>query len=490
MINDDGALDATPAQAARGYRSTLVSQAIRVVCKAAAVVVLARLVTPADHGLFAMAASVFFVFVLFRDAGLGPAAIRARELTEEQRSALWRAHVLIGIVLAGLVALIAPLAAAFYREPRVAWLLYWMSGALVLIGLNAWPRILLTRELRFHALNTVETIAAIVGTAAMIVAGAKGAGAFAFVSFLLVSEGALTIGAWMICRWRPCAPPRWASLRGFWREGADLTGNNVVTAVLQQLDALLMGRWFGAFALGLYNRPGQLLALPTLHIAAPATHVLLATLARLGPASTEFASHVRGAANLIAHLTLPLAVVCAVLPDEVVHLVLGAAWPQAAPLLRWLSVGAAAMYLGATTYAVCIATGHTRRLAAQSVVALGVTLVALWLGRAGGPEGLAAAVALANVCLLPLRLAWSVRGTPVRLSDYAAAFVRPVAVAGVFAAGMAIGRRAAGDADWPFRLAAGMGGGALSAGVAVLGWPRLRHELFGLWRPHRSVAAT
>ena len=98
-MKDDAIADTLLAQASRGYQSTLLSQGLRLLCKAVSVVALARLVTPAQHGQFAMAASVFYLVVLFRDFGLGTAALQTRALSEEQRTTLWHAHAGLGILL-------------------------------------------------------------------------------------------------------------------------------------------------------------------------------------------------------------------------------------------------------------------------------------------------------------------------------------------------------------------------------------------------------
>ena len=478
MISDDGVLAPLLDQAAQGYRATLLSQGVRLACKAVSVVVLARLVSPVDHGLFAMAASLFMLLALFRDLGLGAAAVQARTLSEEQLSTLWRVHAVLGVALTVLAVALAPVLAAFYHEPRVARLAASMSVGLLLVGLNAWPRVLLTRQLRFAELNRLETLAAVIGTGAAIVAGALGAGAYAFVAFLLASEIVSLIEAWRVCRWRPSAAARRDSLRGIWRTGFNLTGYNVLLYFQQQLDTLLMGKWFGAGALGLYNRPAQLLALPLQHATAPLTQVLMAALSRLGTDSPEFARHVRATANLIAHLTLPLAVVCLTLPHETVRLILGAAWPDAAPLLRWLAVSAATSYLAATIYGVSVASGHSQRLALMSVVALAANGLGLWIGRAHGPVGLAAGLAGSNLMLLGPRLWWAARGTPLRLGDFAAAFSGPLVLAAVTAAGVLITHRLIGEANWLVRFGVSLAGGAATAVALVIAWPRLRDE----WR--------
>lgn len=487
MIPTDAPTQTVLDRATRGFRATLLSQAVRIACKAGSVVVLARIVSPADHGLFAMASSLVLVLVLFRDLGLGAAAVQAQHLSDEQKTTIWWVHIGTGIALTALALALTPLVAKFYHEPRVTPVLATMSFSLLIICLNNWPRVLLSRDLQFTELIRLETFAVILGTIAMIAAGALGAGAFSFVVFLFVSETGVLIAAWRVCRWRPRGAPHWSGVRELLRCGAELTGYNLCLYLLQQIDILLMGKLFGATAVGLYTRPGQLLYLPNLHVSGPLTQVLMASLSRLGASVDEFVRHVRETSNLIAHLTLPLAAICFVLPDEIVRTLLGAAWPESAPLLRWLAISAATTYLTATTYALCVATMHTRRLAFISAAALVMIVIGLWLGRAHGPVGLAGGLAAANAAFLLPRLWWATLGTPVRLRDFARAFAGPVALSLALAGGLAGGRALVSEASAVARLASALAGGALAAGLLATLWPQLRAELKSVWQ-HRPRA--
>lgn len=469
------------AQASIGYRTTVAAQGVRLVCKVAGVVVLARLVSPAEHGLFAMAASLTFFLTLFRDLGGGNAAIQARELSETQKTTLLWLHIALGAVLAVSTLALAPFVARFFGEPLVGPLLAVMSASFVLNGGNAWPRALLARELRFTELNRIETWAALLGTSAMIGAGVAGAGAYSFAVYLLVSEALMLVAAWRMCRWRPTARLDWSSLTALSATGFHLTNYQFLNYVLMQADTILMGRWFGAGALGLYNRAGQLLAQPANHLAAPFGQVLLATLSRLGASTTSFARQLTETATTIAHLTLPVAVVCAVLPDEMVQLVLGNAWPDAAPLLQWLSIGAMATFLTSTVYSLCVAAGNSARLSHLALAALPVLAIGLALGRSAGPTGLAAAVALTNVVLLLPRLWWSARGTAVSCGAYVGAFIGPLGVNLALALGLFAGNALASASSDTLRvISSGLLGGAAYAG-AICFWPRARAEWQRLW---------
>lgn len=471
--------DATPpqtvsAQATRGHRSTLLSQAVRVGCKAVSVVVLARMLTPAEHGLYAMAASVFLFLFLFRDLGLGTAVVQAARLGEGQIAALLRAQLVLGGLLTVLGVALAYPTAAFYATPAVFPLLAAMAPVFLLMGLGGLPRALLARELQFERLNRVETTAAVAGTAALLVAAAAGAGAWAFVVFLVVSEGAIAGLAWRACPWRPRRPAQWNSIRDLARTGRQLTRFHALNYVLFQLDTFAVGHGLGAHSLGLYSRTNQLLGLTNLHVAGPLTSVAVAALSRVQADATEFRRQACATTTMIAHLVLPVAAACAALPDEIVRLVLGPQWPEAASILRWLAVHTGIFTATSLALSINIAAGLTRRLALGAVLSLPVIGLAVWLGLPHGAGGVAAAMAGASVVLTAPRLWWTLRGSPLSMAAFLGALTGPTAVAAVLCGGLLAGHRA-------FGLAGAVAGGALFTGVLALTWPRLRAEWAYAW---------
>lgn len=428
-----------------------------------------------------MASTLMFLLTLFRDFGFSTAAIQACQLTEGQQTALLHLHAALGAVLALLTFALAIPVAKFYQEPQVAPLLQLMGLGFAINGLGAWPRTWLSRHLHFREINRLETAGAAAGTLAMITAGVTGAGAYSFAWFLLVSEAIMTASAWYWCDWRPKTHPEWASLRSLAATALELTGYNLLLYCLQQVDSMLMGRWFGAVSLGLYNRAGQLLMQPTTHLAAPFAQVLLSTLARLDSDSADFPRHFRQTTNLIAHCTLPIAVACLLLPHDIITVVLGRSWPEAAPLLRWIAVSAAASYLSSTMFPLCVATGHSRRLLWLSALTLGVTLMALWFGRPYGPIGLAAALGITNIVLLLPRLWWSAGGTPVALRDFMQAFKMPLLASLLQSAGMALARDVLAETSASLRLLGSVGAGFGLVAMLALFWPAFRVEYRLIW---------
>lgn len=462
-------------------RSTLVTQGVRMGCKAVSVLALARLLTPADHGLYAMAASVTLLLLLFRDLGFGTAAVQAPSLDERQLATLWWIHFGLGVTLALVTLSLAPLARQFYATEAVQPLLMVMSPSFLLLGAGGLARSQLAREVRFSELNQIETIAAVVGTIAMIVAAALGAGAYAFATFLLVSETLNAALAWRAWGWQPRRSFALASVRSLFKTGTDLTAYAVLGHATQQLDTFVIGQAFGPRTLGLYSRSALLLALPGLHIATPFTQVALATLSRLGPDAPQFHEHACRTAMLIGYLCLPLAVICIVLPHDVVGFVLGAQWPEAAPMLRWLAVSAAVAMVTSLAYGINVATGRTRQLVASMIFILPVTVLAIYLGFNGGATGVAAALAVANLILAVPRLHAALRGSPVTIGAYASALGGPFTAAAALAIGLVLGARLAADTSIAARILVTGAAGLGSIALLALSWRRLRHELRYVW---------
>ncbi|MDB4473828.1 lipopolysaccharide biosynthesis protein [Opitutaceae bacterium] len=426
-------------RAAQGYRTTIVTQVVRVVCKLVSVVVMARLVAPVGFGDFAMAAAVFGILALFRDAGLGTAAIQAKNLTPAQMNGLFWAHLGMGSLMAAATWGLAPLAASWFRSESVTALLHTMSIAFLIIGAGGFARSQLYREMRLTQANRLESISAVTGTIAMVGAAIGGAEAYAFVVFLIVSELLATVLAWLEIAWRPNGGWKGAGLGPLWRVGRHVTLNQLVSFFSTQLDAILIGRWFGAGAVGLYTRSSQLLTLPRLYIAGPLNQIMLTTLARLKNNPVAMTEHASKAVTSVSHLVLPFYLICIILPDPTIRVLLGSDWLEAAPLLQVLAAGRAVNTLTSMAETMNIALERTNRLAGAAAMSLVATALAIFIGRNFGLVGIAWAVSIAQIVTTAPRLWWLLRDVPGSLGRYLRAIRGPLILSMITMTGLAGG---------------------------------------------------
>lgn len=454
---------------------TLLSQAMRLACKAASVVVMARLVPPGEHGLWVMATSFVLVLYIARDLGLGAMAVQADTLTPGQLKRLCFAQIGLGMAGAALSLLGAAGIATFYRQPELTPLVMVLGLIFPLSAIGGTPRVVLTRDMRLATIARIETVTAVIATLAMIFAGWRGAGAYSFAVFWLTNEGLTAIGLGLAARWRPTTAPA-ESLGPLWAQGRTLSAQSLLQFLAQQIDGIIIARWFGAAPAGLYSRAAQILSLPTQHVATPIAQVTTATLARCRHDPPAFSQHALGSFRFCAWSILPALAVVGALPDAWIRLLLGPDWAGSAAVVPGLVVAAGCAALNAPLLGIAMATDRIKALWTATLIGLPLLGGAIAVGTRHGLVGVATAVAGFQLLTLLPRWAWVTRDTVLGLR----AILGAVGPAIILALAMAITTSfAAACEGWLRQLGLGLTLGLFTAAGLLTGSQTLRASLGG-----------
>lgn len=450
-------------QSRSGNRMTLISQMIRLACKAVTVVVMARLVPPGEHGLYVMAASFVVILYLARDMGLGALAVQSADFSTGQLNTLFRTLVALAMGLATLTYATAPGIAAFYRSPEVASLVRWLALLFPLTALGGVSRVVLTREMRLATIARIETVSTVLATGLMIIAGLQGAGALSFAIFWLANEAINAVGFAWCARWRPAMNSS-GSLQIHWRQGSTLTAQSMLQFLVSQLDGILIGRWLGAAPAGLYARAAQIMKLPAQHVAIPLAGIMTSTLARCKDHPTAFRNHATSSFRLSAWLVLPGLGLLAALPEPAVRLLLGTDWLASAAFVPWLALAAGCAAINHPLSGLALATGRMPRMLVTVLIELPLLAGAITWGAQFDAVGIAAAVALFQAATLLPRLAWVSAGSLVTIGPILTSIIPPSVFTGCLGAAALLGRSAD---DWSSQLAIGFASAAI-VGVILL----------------------
>ena len=135
---------------------TIVAQGVLFILGLASIMVLARLLTPKDFGLYAMVTTIMGYVMTFKDSGLSTATIQRESITHAQVSNLFWINVALSGSLSLLLAAGSPLVAWFYREPRLVAITLILSSTFLLSGLTIQHTALLNRQMRFTALAIIQ----------------------------------------------------------------------------------------------------------------------------------------------------------------------------------------------------------------------------------------------------------------------------------------------------------------------------------------------
>lgn len=389
-------------------------------------VVLARLLEPKDFGLLGMVTAFTGVLSLFRDFGLSSAAIQRVTVTEAQSSTLFWINLFVGTALAGITAICAPFISHFYHEPRLYWVTIVVAIGFLFNGAGVQHSALLQRQMRFTALSIVDVVSLIVSSVVAIGLAKAGFGLWALVAMTICLPLAGTIGLWLASAWMPGMPRRGVGVGAMMRFGGTLTLNGLVMYIASNCEKVLLGRFWGAEALGIYGRAYQLIRIPTDNLNSAVGDVAFSALSRIQNDPDRLRRYFLKGYSLVLSLTLPITVACALFADDLVLVLLGPKWKAAAGIFRLLAptmmVFAVANPLGWLLSSIGLV-GRGLKIA----LVIGPLMIASYvIGLPYGPSGVAFAYSAVMLIWIVPVIAWCVHGTMISVKDVLSTVSRPL----------------------------------------------------------------
>ncbi|MGZ9029857.1 MAG: lipopolysaccharide biosynthesis protein [Burkholderiaceae bacterium] len=418
---DGGRAAGLKQRALGGFLWLSMGNASRAVLKLTVIAILARLLVPAEFGLVAAASVVIWFSWLFATLGVGPALIQRPSLQPADVSTGFITTIGLGLLLGGLIFLLAPQLAELFRMPELTPLLQAMSVVVPIASMGSVSECLAQRELRFQAMAATELGSYAIGYGVVGIALAwLGFGVWALIGAELVKSLVKAVGFLLV---RPLGVPMRFEARAFkhlMRFGSGYAATGVSTYLASQGDSVIVARFFGASALGVYARAYELMMVPAQALGVILDKILFPLAARVQGDPTRLALAYRRSMALIAFVVLPFSAATIVLAPEIVRVLLGPNWPE---VIVPLQVLALAMYFR-TAYMPCHSVAHAAgavgRSAWRTALHAGLVVVAALVGLAYGVTGVAAGVVLAIAVNFGLLLQLGVRTTGTRWRDVAA----------------------------------------------------------------------
>lgn len=414
-------------------RWTGVSAATRTGLQVIQVIILARLLAPADFGLMAIAASIMAAAGLFSDLGFSRAIIHFEDVSQKTLSTLYWLNVMVGVLLSGAVAIWAPVLAAAFSQPELTGVFLATSPFFALSAIGQQFCSLAEKNFKFFILATNEVIAGSCGFVAAIASAINDLGVYSLVIGLLATTAVNSILAWVRLSdgYRPSFHLDISEASRFLRYGRYLIGDSFVNSIVRQSDVYAAGLLVSPAALGLYVLPREL-SLRLASIINPIiTRVGFPVMARLQTDRVALKSVYSKTLNMTASVNFPLYMAVGLFADEIVALLYGPKWGGAALYLRILAAWGLIRSTGNPVGSLLHAVGRVRLAFLWDVGALLVLPLLYWIAVSHfGLRGLAEGMVLIQVGLvLP---AWWVLVRPccgMSASEYFAQLVTPFVLA-------------------------------------------------------------
>jgi O-antigen/teichoic acid export membrane protein len=440
-IDGDPSGDSLGARTISAARWQTAASATKGVLQFGVMVLLARLLSPEEFGLAALALIVVGLAEMVVDLGLGPALVQREEITRRQIRVAFTSSALLGLAVTLVLVAAAPLSAVLLRNEAVPEVLRWQSLLFVFAGLGATARAVLERRLDFRGLFFVSFSSYVLGYAVVGVSLALlGFGVWSLV-FAALAQGVIGSGVALFLARHPMRPLlAREELRDLLDFGLGVILNRLVVYASYNGDNFVIGRWLGSAALGLYSRAFQLMLFPLSHLQSITWNVLFSAYSRLQH------DRERAAAAYLKGIQLTTLVVAPLMAGMLVagpHLIVGLYGPQWAAAALPLQVLCAAGLLraiygmtGALTHAFGKVYAEFRRQALFAGLLVGASLLGSRWGITGVAIGVAVSVAFMYFAMA--HLGRSIVGYGWR--DFFGAQAPGVLVAGVVAGAAALVR--------------------------------------------------
>jgi PST family polysaccharide transporter len=404
--------------------------------------VLARLLTPADFGVMALAISATSFLYWFADFGFSKTLIVRQDLDRRGQGTLFTLMMASSVVTALVGVALAPLAGAAFDEPRLTGVLAALSGTLVIGGFATYYVAMLERELEFRRRFVVYGVQSGVNAAVAISFAAAGAGVWSLVAGQLVSYVAFSVVVvWLAPYWvrptfeRGIGRSLVRSSRGFLAQGV----TNIIRA---NADNVVVAGAFGAARLGYYSMAYRLCDLSYWAIAAPVVHVTFPAFSRSRHRGEDIRPAFLSALRLLALVGIPFGVLLSAAAEPLTRAVFGEKWlPMVAPL-SVLGIWAAIRPMDSALSSLLNSIGRAGAAAWVSVLILVPLIPGLIVAaRFGGLSTVAAVVVADTAASIAIEAFLVRRYLDLRLREMWSA-VMPLVLAGpaMWLAAWAVGR--------------------------------------------------
>lgn len=301
-------------------------------------IVIARILLPSDYGLIAMMSIFIGLSQNLVDSGFVDALVQKRNRTEVDYNTTFFFNIGLGIIIYLILFFVAPMIAAFYKEPQLVELVrvFGILPFVTSLGLVLRAKMLISSEFK---------VLAITGLLSVVVSGAlgvwmayRGYGVWSLVAQTLLNHLCNSLFMWLYLRWIPRLEISFSSFKSLWTFGSKILATAMIHTLYINMYALLIGKRYSATETGLFNRSQTLAMFPALNITTILLKVFYPMECKIQDDNEALRRTFLISIRLACFVIFPLMLGLASLAKPFILVLLGNQWIDAVPLLRILSV--------------------------------------------------------------------------------------------------------------------------------------------------------
>lgn len=304
----------------------------------AGITLLARVLAPRDFGLIGFA-MVYLTFVeVIGDFGAASALVYWPDRRDDAAQVTFIISVLAGIFWCVVSLILAPYVAQFFHEPDGTAVIRALSVTTIIKFLGNAHDALAQKDLRFRARSIPEM--ALTGIKAIVALALAylGFGAWSLVWGHVAGITAATVLLWVVVPWRPTLSVPRDLFRPMLQYGRNIVAVELLSAMMFDLDVVVVGRFLGVTALGLYQMAERIPQSTVMVLLWTTSQALFPAFSKVHADKGDLRNAFLLATRFLSAVTLPASIGLAFLARPIVLVFFGARWAGAAPILSILAI--------------------------------------------------------------------------------------------------------------------------------------------------------
>lgn len=299
-------------------------------------VVLARLLTPAEFGIVAVASVFLDILLVLARGGLPDAIVQRRTLPPGFSDTAFWVSTIIGVACCFLLSLVSYPIARLFSMPELQSVLVAMSLTFVIGGLGAIHEAFLQRTFKFRSLSIRSIVANLVSGLLSLGLALNGFGVWSLVAQRVLASVAILIITWVAYPWVPRLRFNWLYAKQQLSFGVRVFGTNLIMMGVTKCTDIVAALWLGPAAVGLLRLAWRCIDVANQIAVFPLKSVALATYAERQQNHVEIERAYLHFIELAAAISLPCFFGMAAVADVMVPIVFGQKWAPAADVLKVL----------------------------------------------------------------------------------------------------------------------------------------------------------
>lgn len=321
-----------------GISWSAVSQLIKLILNLGLTAVMARLLLPEDYGILGMITVATGFLLVIKDFGFGAALVQKEKVDSIEYNSVFWLNVVIGILLALIVYLCAPLIAWFYNEDKLIPVAEILSIGFIINSFIVVPNNILLKNIKFKKLFYIETLSIVIGGGLGIILAVNGWAYWSLVGQTLTTQLTSLILVYLLAKWKPTFNFSKKGLSGLTKFSLPLLADSSINYWVRNIDYLLIGKYLGTAQLGYYSKAYTLMLLPVRQLSGTITRVMFPSFSLIQNNLKRVSSIYLRISAVIAMISFPLMCVLFTVSEDLIIFMFGLNWVASIPIFKVLCI--------------------------------------------------------------------------------------------------------------------------------------------------------